>query len=129
MELVQPHDSTWLMPRRPSEIEISLDTMPQMPTAIAYGVTCRPPVVKKSSVLLLADVDAAAAAADEHAGIRLARAQAGIAPRLARRNHAEQRRARVALRIGAAILTVRRRRASARRSIDTGGTDAATRQG
>jgi hypothetical protein len=46
---VQPHDSTWLIPRRPSEIEISLDTIPQMPTAIAYGVTCLPPDVKKSS--------------------------------------------------------------------------------
>ena len=45
---VQPVESTWLMPRSPSEIEISLDTMPQMPTAIAYGVTCRPPLVKKS---------------------------------------------------------------------------------
>src|SRR4029453_640030 len=37
------------MPGRPSGIEISLETMPQMPTAIAYGVTCRPPEVKKSS--------------------------------------------------------------------------------
>jgi hypothetical protein len=35
VELVQPVESTWLMPRRPSAIEISLDTMPQMPTAIA----------------------------------------------------------------------------------------------
>ena len=46
---MQPHDSTWLRPRSRSEIEISLDTMPQMPTAIAYGVTWRPPLVKKSS--------------------------------------------------------------------------------
>jgi hypothetical protein len=35
VELVQPHDNTWLRPRNPSEIEISLETMPQMPTAIA----------------------------------------------------------------------------------------------
>ena len=48
-------------------IEISLDTMPQMPTAIAYGVTCRPPAGEEVLVLLLADVDATAAAADEHA--------------------------------------------------------------
>jgi len=46
---VQPQDITWLMPRSPSEIEISLDTIPQMPTAIAYGVTCRPPLVMKTS--------------------------------------------------------------------------------
>jgi hypothetical protein len=32
---VQPVERTWLMPWSPSEIEISLDTMPQMPTAIA----------------------------------------------------------------------------------------------
>ena len=32
---VQPVDSTWLTPRRPSEIDISLDTIPQMPTAMA----------------------------------------------------------------------------------------------
>src|SRR5581483_11840844 len=36
-------------------------------------------------VLALADIDAAAAAADEDAGIRLAGAQAGVAPRFARR--------------------------------------------
>jgi hypothetical protein len=36
---VQPHDRTWLRPRSPSEMEISLDTIPQMPTAMAYGVT------------------------------------------------------------------------------------------
>jgi hypothetical protein len=35
VELVQPQDSTWLIPCNPSEIEISLDTMPQMPTAMA----------------------------------------------------------------------------------------------
>ena len=28
VELVQPHDSTWLMPRRRSENEISLDIIP-----------------------------------------------------------------------------------------------------
>ena len=45
---VHPVDSTWLTPRRPSEIDISLETIPQMPTAMAYGVTVRPPLVKKS---------------------------------------------------------------------------------
>src|SRR5688572_24325096 len=49
VELVQPHESTWLGPRSPSEIEISLDTIPQMPIAMAYGETCLPPAVKKSS--------------------------------------------------------------------------------
>src|SRR3989442_3802283 len=34
VELVQPVDSTWLMPRSPSAIEISLYTMPQIPTSI-----------------------------------------------------------------------------------------------
>jgi hypothetical protein len=35
VELVHPHDSTWLGPRKPSEMEISLDTIPQIPTAMA----------------------------------------------------------------------------------------------
>ena len=60
----QPVESTWLMPRRPSEMETSLDTMPQIPSAIAYGVTCRPPRVKKSSYCRT-DVDAASARADD----------------------------------------------------------------
>ena len=37
VELVQPVDSTWLMPCSCSAMEISLDTMPQIPMAIAYG--------------------------------------------------------------------------------------------
>ena len=48
MELVQPHDSTWLTPRSRSEIEISLDTMPTIDTGIAYGVTLFPRSTKKS---------------------------------------------------------------------------------
>ena len=36
------------MPRNPSEIETSLEIIPTMPTAMAYGVTCLPPAVKKS---------------------------------------------------------------------------------
>ena len=55
-------------------------------------------------VLPFADVDAAAAAADDHAGVRLGDAQPGVDPRLARRDHADQRRPRVALRIGAVAL-------------------------
>ena len=43
-------------------------------------------------VLLLADVDAAASAADQYARIRLGRSQTGIAPRFARGDDAEQRR-------------------------------------
>ena len=39
VELVQPHDRTWLRPRSRSAMEISLETMPQMPSAMAYGVT------------------------------------------------------------------------------------------
>ena len=35
VELVQPVDSTWLMPCSPSAIEISLDTMPQIDTGMA----------------------------------------------------------------------------------------------
>ena len=79
-------------------------------------------------VLLLADVDPAAAAADQHARARLARAQAGIAPRLARGNDAEQRRARVPLRIGASVLIVIALEPAAS-AIETGGTHAATWQG
>ena len=74
-----------------------------MPTAMAYGVTWRPPDVKKSSVLLLADVDPAAAAADQHPGVGLARTKPRVAPCLARRDDAEERRARIALRIRASV--------------------------
>ena len=35
VELVHPHDSTWLTPWRRSEIEISLDTIPTIETGIA----------------------------------------------------------------------------------------------
>ena len=42
-------------------------------------------------VLLLADVDAAAARADDHAGAGLAEAEAGVIPRLARGPNAEHR--------------------------------------
>ena len=84
-------------------MEISLDSMPQMPTAMANGVTRWPPVVKKSSVLLLTDVDPAAPAADDHARPGFAGAEAGVAERLARGNHAEERRPGVPPRIGAAL--------------------------
>ena len=44
VELVQPHDSTWLMPCKRSEIEISLETIPTIETGIAYGETrCHAP--------------------------------------------------------------------------------------
>ena len=72
---MQPHDSTWLTPRSRSEIEISLDIMPTIDTGIAYGVTFLPRSRKKSWYLPLADVDAAAAAADHDAGVRLARSR------------------------------------------------------
>ena len=101
VELVQPHDSTWLMPRRRSEIEISLDTMPTIDTGMAYGVTFLPLLDEEVVVLPFADVDAAAAAADDDAGVRLADAQAGIGPRFARGDDADERGARVALGIGA----------------------------
>src|SRR5262249_601942 len=52
-------------------------------------------------VLPFADVDPAAAAADDHAGIRLADAQSGLGPRFARRDDADQRRTRIPLRIRA----------------------------
>ena len=42
-------------------------------------------------VLLLADVDAAAARADDHAGAGLAEAEAGVIPRFARGSNAEHR--------------------------------------
>ena len=101
VELVQPHDSTWLMPRSRSEIEISLDTMPTMETGIAYGVTFRAALDEEIVILALADVDAAAAAADDHARVGLADAQAGVRPRFARGDDADERGARVALRIRA----------------------------
>ena len=35
VELVQPHDSTWLTPRSRREIEISLESIPTIDTGIA----------------------------------------------------------------------------------------------
>src|SRR5439155_16157160 len=52
-------------------------------------------------VLALADVDAAAAAANHDAGARLADLQVRVAPRFARGDHGDQRRARITFRIGA----------------------------
>src|SRR4030095_12610970 len=60
-------------------------------------------VLEEIPVLLLSDVDAAAAAADDHAGVRLGKRQARVVPRFARREDAEQRRARVAPGIGARL--------------------------
>ena len=48
VELVQPHESTWLTPRSRSEIETSLDIMPTIEIGIAYGVTFFPRSTKKS---------------------------------------------------------------------------------
>src|SRR5580765_3282042 len=48
VELVQPHDSTWLTPRSRSEMAISLDTMPTIETGMAYGVTFLPRSTKNS---------------------------------------------------------------------------------
>ena len=48
VELVQPHERTWLIPCSRSEIEISLDTIPTIDTGIAYGVTFFPRSTKKS---------------------------------------------------------------------------------
>ena len=61
-------------------------------------------------VLLLAYIDAAAAAADENTGIWLAGSQSGIAPGFARRDDTEQRRPRVSLGIGAAVAVLTRER-------------------
>ena len=52
-------------------------------------------------VLPLADVDAASPAADDDAGSRLADPQARVGPRLARRDHRDERRARIPFGIGA----------------------------
>ena len=62
--------------------------------------------------------------------LRLGDAQPGVGPRLARGDDADQRRARVALRIGAVARDprCRRRRAPGRRRWSTPGTGAATRQ-
>ena len=55
-------------------------------------------------IVPLADVDPAAAAADHDAGVRLGDRQPRVGPRLARGDHADQRGARVALRIGAVVV-------------------------
>ena len=117
------------MPRSPSEIEISLDTMPQMPTAMAYGVTCLPPVGEEVLVLLFADVDAAAAAADEHAGAA-ARAARRPASRHASRAAMTPNSAAREYRFGSARPSCSSSPSSAgASSIETGGTHAATWQG
>src|SRR6185295_17804201 len=51
-------------------------------------------------VLALADVDAAPAAADDHAGVGLADGQPCIHPRFASRDDADEGSLRIALRIG-----------------------------
>ena len=48
VELVQPVETTWLMPCSSSAIEISLEIMPTIDTGIAYGVTRFQPSVKNS---------------------------------------------------------------------------------
>ena len=48
VELVHPHDRTWLMPWSRNEIDTSLDSMPTIEIGIAYGVTFRPCSTKKS---------------------------------------------------------------------------------
>ena len=50
-------------------------------------------VLEKILILLFADVDTAAAAADDHAGFRFRERQPGVVPRFARRDHPEHRRA------------------------------------
>ena len=60
-----------------------------------------PPLDEEVVVLTLPDVDAAAAAADDDPGARLRDAKRRVAPRLARRDDGDERRARIALGIGA----------------------------
>ena len=118
------------MPRRPSEIEISLDTMPQMP--IGDGVRRDLPAAVGEEVLVLplADVDAAAAAADDHAGVGLTGAQPGVAPRLAAGDHAEERGARIAFGDRRVVQSAASSPSSATAAaMSTGGTAAATRHG
>ena len=67
-------------------------------------------VGEELAVLPLADLDAAGAAADDDAGARLAEAQAGVDPGLARGDDAGQRRPRIAARIGVIGAGARRRR-------------------
>src|SRR5687768_2236177 len=60
-------------------------------------------VLEKVAVLPLTDVDAAATAADDHAGIGLGKPEAGVAPRFARGQHAKQRGSRIAFGIGVCL--------------------------
>ena len=59
---------------------------------------------KKSEVLPLANVDAPAAAPDDHAGAGFADTQTGVGPGLARGDDADERRPRVAFRVGPVVL-------------------------
>ena len=67
------------MPCSSSAMEISLETIPTIDTGMAYGRDSLPAVVEEFGVLALGDVDAAGAAADEHAGARLIQSQPGVA--------------------------------------------------
>ncbi len=53
-------------------------------------------VLEKLLILLFADVDAATAAADDHAGFRFGEREAGVVPGFAGRHHPKQRRPGVA---------------------------------
>ena len=48
VELVHPVETTWLIPCRPSAIEISLEIIPTIETGMAYGVTRFQPSLKNS---------------------------------------------------------------------------------
>ena len=81
-------------------------------------------------VLRFAHIDAAAAAADQHAGVGLADLQAGIVPGFTRGNHAKQGRARIPPGIGPGFPRAGPFSARGCASVMvTGGTGAATRQG
>jgi hypothetical protein len=95
--------------------------MPTIDTGMAYGRDLLQAVGEELAVLPLADLDAAGAAADDDAGARLAEAQAGVDPGLARGDDAGQRRPRVAPRIrvvgaGRGVDAVDARRVTDRRS-------------
>ena len=133
VELVQPVESTWLMPRSPSAIEISLETMPTIDTGMAYGDTRWTVAGEVLAVLPLRDVDAAGAAADDDAGVDRAGRRARRRRNASRAaSTAMPRDLRVAPRIGAAIrlgASSPARRPSARRDRASSGTEALTRHG
>ena len=120
------------MPCSSSAIEISLEIMPTIDTGIAYGVTRFQPSLKNSKYCRSATSMPPAPLPTSTPAPGSFEPQPGVVPRLARGDDGDQRRLRVAARIGPPAAFVPRRARlgdAAASSIVMRGTGAATVQG